>query len=155
MSVNQSRFWETAEPELNTGCWLWSGPTMTGGYGSAYVGNYRKRGAHRVAYEIAKGEIPRGMLVCHRCDTRACINPDHLFLGTHADNSADMVAKGRARPGLVRGGLNAKTKIAPEDIPLIRAARGAERQEDTARRFGISQVMVSRIQRKMSWAHVA
>lgn len=82
-----------------TGCWLWLRGKHTFGYG--LIGAYKdggartSEGAHRASYRIFKGEIPAGMNVCHRCDTPACINPEHLFLGTAMDNVRDCIAKGR------------------------------------------------------------
>lgn len=77
-------------------CWLWDGPRFASGYGRASQGS-RKRRAHRVAYELYVAPIPEGMHVLHRCDNPPCVNPDHLFLGTHLDNMKDMERKGRAK----------------------------------------------------------
>jgi hypothetical protein len=92
-----------AVPEPNTGCYLWTGHLNQEGYGAVhYLG--RKLGVHRVAWMIVHGAIPAGefkgtMIVRHRCDTPACINPDHLQLGAHADNTADAVRRGRYPSG--------------------------------------------------------
>jgi hypothetical protein len=74
-----------------TGCHVWTSTLATGGYGRVLVS------AHRLAWELAHGPIPDGLLVLHRCDNPPCCNPEHLFLGTVADNMADKTAKGRAR----------------------------------------------------------
>lgn len=91
-----TRLDENTQPEPTTGCMLWIRSTDTNGYGMLCVDG-RKRKAHRVAWELANGPIPAGLHVLHRCDTPACVNPAHLFLGTHTDNMRDCSAKGRTR----------------------------------------------------------
>lgn len=89
------RFWSFVFPEPNTGCLLWSGNALPQGYGLFYVGLPTRARAHRFAYELVHGPIPAGMVVCHRCDTPACVNVDHLYIGTVGDNNRDAFAKGR------------------------------------------------------------
>lgn len=87
-----TRFW--IKVEKTEGCWLWTGATIRDGYGTITIDG-RSVKAHRIAWELTYGPIPEGMLVCHRCDNPSCVRPDHLFLGTHADNVHDCIQKGR------------------------------------------------------------
>lgn len=93
--------------------------------------------AHRLAYELFRGPIPSGMLVCHTCDVRACVNPEHLWLGTNAENMADMARKGRS--------YNRPSQFTEEQITAIR--NDPRRQVDIAAAYGISQARVSQIKR--------
>jgi HNH endonuclease len=97
MTVTE-RLFALSIPEPNSGCWLWLAAVAPNGYGKICITANRAKqsiGAHRVSYETFNGAIPPNLLVLHRCDNRACINPDHLFVGTQKDNVDDMNKKGR------------------------------------------------------------
>lgn len=88
------RFMEKVIPEPNSGCWLWDANTDRDGYGHFKVNGIQHR-AHRVSFKVFCEEIPDGMLVCHKCDVRLCVNPNHMFLGTDKDNAQDKIKKNR------------------------------------------------------------
>lgn len=93
------KFWENVEKKKNHECWVWKAG-KNNGYGQIsgnYKGKYRSALAHRFSYELHYGPIPKGLLVRHKCDNPACVNPRHLIVGTHADNTRDTVERGRAR----------------------------------------------------------
>jgi len=149
----EQRFW--SKVDKSDGCWLWTAAKSSGGYGQFSVGD-RMQKAHRVAWELTHGPIPKGdgyhgTCVLHRCDVRACCNPSHLFLGSNAANVADKVAKGRQAH--LHGEAHCRSKLTEAWVTEIRAASGT--QEVIAARFGISRQQVSKIRTGHSWAHLA
>lgn len=143
------RFW--SKVEKSDGCWLWTGYVRTDGYGEFSLSERRGRRAHRAAWELVYGSLTPDQFICHRCDNRRCVRPDHLFLGTPADNSADMVAKQRQAVG----DRNGSARLAPEDVVAIRVrAAGGESQRALARAFGVAQALVGQIVRREVWRHV-
>jgi hypothetical protein len=139
-------------------CILWNGAIHHTGYG-VFTRNYKQVQAHREAYAKAFGPIPTGMRVCHSCDVRACVNPDHLFVGTDADNAADKVAKGRQSQGaahsasLPKGAKSQHAKLTDADVRMIRASSVSGYR--LARELGVSTTNISRIRRGLMWRHVA
>lgn len=130
-------------------CWLWTG-TRVGGYGVLRV---RGRGlkAHRIAYALAHGSL-QGLCVLHRCDVPACCNPHHLFLGTAADNNADMWRKGRGRPGVLRGAENSRARLS--EAQAREALNSTASVTELARRFGVAPCTISNIRCGTNWRHL-
>ena len=150
-----ARFRSKVDQRGKDECWLWIGGLKSNGYGQIsddprngeYVG--RKRTAHRVAYEIAFGPIPGGLHVLHRCDNRACVNPGHLFLGTHQDNMADMLAKRRH----AHGDRQPTRKLNQHQVRAIRwlASHDPGPQVELAREFGVSASSITHILTDKTW----
>lgn len=132
-------------------CWLWVGTKDRDGYGVINI-DRRMRFTHRVVWEHTNGKSPKGLCVCHRCDEPACINPSHLFLGTHADNMRDMFAKGRANPQSRRGEKNARAKLTEAAVIAIRADKRPFRF--IARDHGVVPAHISNVKARKTWRHV-
>lgn len=134
-----------------TGCWEWTASKNSNGYGQLMV-DKRPIGAHRISYQLHRGPIFDGMHVCHHCDNRIYINPEHLFLGTNDDNMADRDAKGRGV--IFRGEGHGSAKLTEADVRAIRAAKGLT-QRQLAEIYGVSGKHICLVRNGKSWAHVA
>lgn len=149
-------------------CWEWMGCRFTHGYGCA-TAEGKNRGAHRVAWEIANGEIPEGRWVLHKCDNPPCCNPAHLYLGTPRDNVRDMLERKRNRPPsgdehfwrrhperIIRGEQHGNAKITDDQVLEIRKryAAGGITQANLAREYGLTHGTLSVIISGRGWSHL-
>lgn len=131
------------------GCWIWVGADNGRGYGKVYVGGGKYVQAHRAFYEVFKGETPGKLFVCHSCDNRSCVNPNHLFLGTHDDNMRDCFLKGRK----ARGERLRNSKLTESDVHRVLNATGSFSQISAL--TGIPKATVRRIKKHIFWRHVS
>lgn len=139
---------------LPSGCSIWMGGINDQGYGLIRDGKRQKR-AHRVAWELANGPIPEGMVVLHNCDIPSCVNPDHLSVGTQAENLKDMFAKHRGKIPSVRGERQGSSKLTADDVREIRRLAASKSQPEIAAMFGIDRSNVSVIVLRKGWKHVS
>ncbi len=149
-------FW--SKVERTETCWLWKAGTDSGGYGHIFAFGQQEQ-AHRVSYAITYGEIPEGMNVQHECDNPPCVRPDHLFLGTQADNTADMWAKGRGvlPIGVVPfGECHPHHKLEENEVIAIRDRykEGNVPQRSLAAEYRISRGQISKIVLGHNWKHL-
>ena len=143
-----SKFTRGAENE----CWEWKAGKFDVGYGAFFVKAIRQNhSASRVAWMIHSGQnVPKGMVICHTCDNRACVNPAHLYLGDHRDNNTDTIKRGRGNRTV---GENCSwAKLTESDVLEIRSSR--ERQFVLAKRFGLHPSTVSQIKAGLRWKHI-
>jgi len=140
-----TRFW--SKVEKTDGCWIWKASIQNNGYGQFSVRHGKIVLAHRFAYESAHGPIPTDQpwCVCHTCDNKICVNPQHLWLGTSADNTTDKMRKGRGR--------TYNQKLNRDQVATIRGlhATGAYTHKELGGLFGVNQSTITRIINNKVW----
>jgi hypothetical protein len=137
-----------------TGCHIWMAGKNQQGYGQFHIAG-KMYGAHRIGWMLAFGPIPEGWWVLHRCDSPSCVNPDHLFLGTHGINIADKVAKGRWRGGSPPGEKQGNVILTGEQVQEIRAyPRRQVSYKTLAAKYGVSVGTIHSIRIGRSWKHL-
>lgn len=145
------RFWSKVD---RTGdCWLWRGAQFQSGYGFVRVKHIGEGTAHRVAWVLWHGRaIPSGMFLCHHCDTRLCCNPSHIFVGTPADNTADMWSKGRARPPF--GENHWKHKLTEAQVLEASQKPYTATARQFADRFHVSKRCIESVRNGYRWRYL-
>lgn len=145
----EQRIFDYCIPEPNSGCWLWLGGLNACGYGTIGV-KYKSQLAHRVSYKVFRGKFPKHKCILHHCDMPCCVNPDHLFVGTPADNVADMENKKRSYHP--RGEAHGRAKLTAANVRAIRLDTRSQRVVGDA--YGVSHAMIGYIRRGKTWGHV-
>lgn len=149
----RDRFFSNIKKEEGgIGCWVWTGLASKQGYGRMTI-KKRQKLAHRYSWEIHIGEIPDEMFVCHRCDNPTCVNPDHLFVGSRADNVKDMHEKNRNRDD--RGSKHPMAKLNEDKVIQIRKKiNNGDRQIDLAKEYDVHPMTISNIKNRKKWKHI-
>lgn len=145
------RFWNKVDKRGQDECWEWKASKNYFGYGNIKIQG-KTQGAHRISYEIANGSIPKGMFICHRCDNPSCVNPNHLFMGTHDDNMADRDKKRRQ----ARGERVHTSKLTRSQAVEIRRRYVPYKRDETgsnclSKEFGVSPEQITRIASGQKW----
>ena len=152
----EERFWRYVQK--GDGCWTWTGHAADKmGYGRIQIAGRgsKKIPAHRLSYQLHKGEIPDGFIIMHTCDNPSCVNPDHLVAGTYSENTQDAVSKGRWHQGvppLKRGESHHRSKLTDQIVLEIRASQETNRQ--LAVKYGVSPSLIGCVRRRKIWSHI-
>lgn len=146
------RFWAKVDKSAGPdGCWVWTASLHPKGYGKIGIAKGRWQLAHIISWTLANGAVPKGLCVLHRCDNPPCINPTHLFLGTLADNNADMKAKDRHQ----RGERQWMAKLTDEDVRSIRQmAKDGMTADEIAPKFTVVPRTIKDVIEGDTWRHV-
>lgn len=158
---NTDNFWSNVPDRIDGKCWLWAASVDTHGYPKYSFRHGRQLYtwlAHRMSFALLHGNIPTGLCVCHTCDIPRCVNPEHLWLGTHKQNCDDKIAKGRAgkaQPNPRRGQYSRQAKLNDEKVRQIRKQRLAGVSINAmAKEYDVSCSLIAWVVQRKSWAHV-
>lgn len=145
------RFWSKVRKGAPDDCWLWTGAVSRAGYGNFWTGSYYTH-AHRAAYMLAHGPIPKGTVIMHKCDCARCVNPSHLLRGTQLENIRDMIAKGRRGYTGLKGERNPKSKLTREEVHQIRQEfKKGQTRAELARTYSVNWTTINRIVKRRYW----
>lgn len=139
----------------SNGCWIWQKTKSPNGYGAFAFGGGNNVGAHRASYQAFVSDIPDGLDVCHQCDVRACVNPEHLFVGSRSENISDAYRKGRMTAPHFQGEEHPAAKLTDDDVRHILDGLAKHQSKAAlARAYGVSQRTILLISRGDTWKHV-
>ena len=149
------RFWSKVDIKSEDECWTWKDSTVPRGYGHISIES-RPYYAHRISYCISYGDIPDGLLICHKCNNRSCVNPKHLYAGTSKDNIRDSINAGTfSEFPHFRGDNSPTSKLTSIQVLQIRDLIDAGvRHKDIAKQFNIGRSTVTGIHNKLIWKHL-
>jgi hypothetical protein len=153
LTARQLRNFQLKVNKLGPGdCWEWAAGKDRQGYGQIRLHPMGVFFAHRIAYFVSAGVDPGPLSTCHKCDNPGCCNPAHLFLGTHADNVADMVAKGRAAHNAMPGESHPRSVLTGRDVKAIRCSDAT--CAALAVKYGVNRTAISKVRRRKTWKHL-
>ena len=154
--LTEKRFWKRIKIGLPKECWPWLGKLNSDGYGvaeSEFILGYYTCGAHRIAYGLTKGKLPKGKFVLHRCNNASCCNPDHLYAGTKKDNRRDAMLAGTAFIPDNRGEKHGKHKLTEKQVNEILRDK-THTGYYLSKKYNISEAIICQIRKRKIWRHV-
>lgn len=150
----EKRFMAKVIISLESGCWEWNATKTLNGYGRIGI-NRKTMLAHRLSYLMYKGDIPNDLHICHSCDNRKCVNPDHLWAGTRQENMDDCVRKGRARGPNYKGSMVGTSKLSEEQVREIKVSLSDGAScASLGRKYSVTPQAISRIKFGHNWSHL-
>lgn len=150
-SNTEEDFWIKVKKDILTDCWIWQAGKFNDGYGHFKIKNREWR-AHRFAYFLIYGEISKNAHICHKCDVKLCVNPNHLFSGSHSDNMNDRLIKNLVK--MPKGEKHHNARLKKSDVLYIRSKEGTIEAIKLAKKYKISEKYVRKLWRKGTWRHL-